>query len=271
MKIGINCGHTVAGTTGCGAVGILNESDETRAVGYKLMDKLKALGHTVIDCTNDYASSVSENLRCICNIANSVNLDAFYSIHLNSGGGKGTECYTYNGVDKAKASQICKNMNSIGFVNRGVKDGSKLYVVKNTSAPACLIEVCFVDTQNDADLYKKLGADKIAQTICDAIVGNNTTPSVDNTTIEEDTTTTTDDYNSLLNEVKQLEEKVNNYESKIKKYQSIDDIPSWAKKTIQKLLNAGILKGTGDGLDLDDNLIRMCVIMDRAGVFNNVE
>lgn len=268
MKIGINCGHTVAGTTGSGAVGILNESDETRAVGYKLMEKLKALGHTVVDCTNDHASSVSENLRCICNIANSVNLDAFYSIHLNSGGGKGTECYTYNGVDKAKASQICEKMNSIGFVNRGVKDGSKLYVIKNTSAPACLIEVCFVDTQSDADLYKSLGADKIAQTICEAITGQNVNPSTPVVTPTEDNSDG-EDYDALLKRVKTLEEKVNKYESQNKKYQTINEVPSWAKDTIQKLLNMGVLKGTGDGLDLDDNLIRMCVIMDRAGVFDN--
>ena len=34
MRIGINCGHTVSGTIGSGAVGFLNESNETRAVGY---------------------------------------------------------------------------------------------------------------------------------------------------------------------------------------------------------------------------------------------
>ena len=41
MKIGINCGHTVSGQPGCGAVGFINESDETRKVGYKLMEYLK--------------------------------------------------------------------------------------------------------------------------------------------------------------------------------------------------------------------------------------
>ena len=41
MKIGVNCGHTVSGQPGCGAVGFINESDETRKVGYKLMEYLK--------------------------------------------------------------------------------------------------------------------------------------------------------------------------------------------------------------------------------------
>lgn len=36
MRVGINCGHTVSGTIGCGVVGFLDESVETREVGYAL-------------------------------------------------------------------------------------------------------------------------------------------------------------------------------------------------------------------------------------------
>ena len=42
MIVGINCGHTVSGTVGSGAVGFLNESNETRRVGYKGMEYLRA-------------------------------------------------------------------------------------------------------------------------------------------------------------------------------------------------------------------------------------
>ena len=72
MIVGINCGHTVSGTVGSGAVGFLNESNETRRVGYKVMEYLRAKGVTVVDCTDDYSSTVSENLikrmhsRLIC-------------------------------------------------------------------------------------------------------------------------------------------------------------------------------------------------------------
>ena len=34
MRIGINCGHTVSGQPGCGAVGRIDESVETRAYRY---------------------------------------------------------------------------------------------------------------------------------------------------------------------------------------------------------------------------------------------
>lgn len=63
MIVGINCGHTVSGTVGSGAVGFLNESNETRRVGYKVMEYLRAKGATVVDCTDDYSSTVSENLK----------------------------------------------------------------------------------------------------------------------------------------------------------------------------------------------------------------
>ena len=43
----------------------------------------------------------------------------------------------------------------MGLKNRGIKDGSKLYVVHHSDAKAMLVEVCFVDT-DDAEKYKRL-------------------------------------------------------------------------------------------------------------------
>lgn len=171
MKIGINCGHTVKGQPGCGAVGFIDESDETRNVGYKLMEYLKAAGHTVVNCTNDRASSTNENLAAIVNMANAQSLDLFVSIHFNAGRGKGTEVYTYGGKELTEASNVCKNMSRLGFTNRGIKDGSKLYVVRRTNAKAMLIEVCFVDTKSDTELYQSRGPEAVAKAICEAITG----------------------------------------------------------------------------------------------------
>lgn len=177
MKIGINCGHTVSGTAGCGAVGFIDESVETRKVGNKLMLLLSNEGHKVYDCTNDYADSTSSNLSQIVEMANAQPLDLFVSIHFNAGGGKGTEVYTYGGKQHAEAVNVCNALHALGFVNRGVKDGSGLYVVKRSNAKAMLIEVCFVDT-SDADLYKSLGADAIAGAIYKAITGQETNKEV---------------------------------------------------------------------------------------------
>lgn len=168
MLVGINCGHTKTGP-GSGAVGLINESTESRNVGYKVMDKLKKRGANVVDCTIDKASSQSECLRLITAQANRQDLDYFISIHFNAGRGKGVEVYTYKGRQFQDAVDVCINIEKLGFVNRGVKNGTGLYVVGKTKAKSMLIEVCFVDS-SDANLYLKLGADKIASAIADAII-----------------------------------------------------------------------------------------------------
>ena len=60
---------------------------------------------------------------------------------------------------------------ALGIINRGFKDGSNLYVVKHPSATAMLIEVCFVDTQSDVDLYNSIGVEKIANAIINGLTG----------------------------------------------------------------------------------------------------
>lgn len=266
MRIGINCGHTVSGTVGSGAVGILNESDETRAVGYSLMEKLKSRGNTVVDCTDDYSSTVSENLRKICEKANAQPLDMFLSIHFNSGGGKGAEACTYGGRNVTGAGAMLNALKSLGFVDRGIKDRSGLYVLRHTIAPACLLEVCFVDTPQDADLYQKLGAEKIAEAICEAISGENS---------EEGEELTMSQYEELKSVINNLSEEVNRLSDSINKlenpmiYNYIDDnMPEWARPTIKKLVDKGLLKGDDNGeLKLSDNMLRILVINDRVGMY----
>lgn len=273
MIIGINCGHTVSGTVGSGAVGILNESNETRAVGYPLIKKLRSLGHTVIDCTDDNSPTVNANLKKICDMANAQPLDMFLSIHFNSGGGKGCEAYTYGGTDKAKASRMLDALKSIGFTDRGIKDGSRLYVIRHTNAPACLLEVCFVDTQSDADLYRHHGADKIADELCLAIAGKYPSDSEsENSNNEGDLTMT--QYEELKRMIGEIDSKVDSIAEKVKEpmiYNYVDDnMPEWARDTITRLKKCGVLKGGEDGLGLTDDMLRILVICDRAGAFCNL-
>ena len=184
MKIGINCGHTISGQPGCGAVGFIDESVETRKVGNALMELLGRGGHTVVNCTNDYAATTSANLAEICRKANAQPLDLFVSIHFNAGGGRGTEVYTYGGREFDAAVNTCKNIAALGFNNRGVKDGSNLYVLKYTSARAMLVEVCFVDTA-DAEKYIKTGYYEIAGEIYSAIT-DSSSPALTTGTAEYD-------------------------------------------------------------------------------------
>lgn len=173
MTVGINCGHTASGP-GSGAVGIINESEHTRLVGQALMGLLRAAGVTVIDCTIDQANTQNEYLAAAVALANRQDLDWFISIHFNASAahtGHGVEVYTYKGRQYQDALDVCVNIASLGFVNRGVKAGSGLYVIKKTKAKSMLIECCFCDNQQDIDTYRAAGgAEAVAKSISRAIV-----------------------------------------------------------------------------------------------------
>ena len=257
MVIGINCGHTLSGTIGSGASGYLDESNETRAVGNALIKMLRNAGCKVVNCTNDRAASVSENLAEICRLANAQHLDAFISIHFNSGGGVGAEAYTYGGEDKAYAGKMLAALSNLGFKNRGIKNGSHLYVIRHTKAPSCLLEVCFVDSKADAELYQKIGAEAIASALCKAILGIE--PDKEDLTMSQ--------YEELKKMISDLSDKIDRLENPMI-YNYIDDnMPEWARPTIQKLVDKGVLKGGKDGLGLTDEMLRMLVINDRCGLY----
>lgn len=165
-KIVINAGHTKTGK-GTGANGYLNESTETRKLAYELMKLLADSKHEVIPAVYDRSAN---NLQEAVQLANAEGADLFISVHLNAGGGQGCEAYTWKGQQVAQAVKACSYLKKLGFKNRGVKDGSNLYVIKHTKCTAILLEVCFVDNKADAELYKQVGHSNIAKAIYQAIL-----------------------------------------------------------------------------------------------------
>lgn len=163
MKINVHAGHNPAGKVACGAVGLLNESTENRRVKDEVISLLRQLGHTVYDCTVDNGTGQSDVLKKIvakCN-AHTVELDV--SIHFNSGAadqkgnGKttGVEVLLYSNASKAysRAEKVCQAISALGFKSRGLRYRPDLYVLKNTKAPAMLVECCFVDDKDDVQIY----------------------------------------------------------------------------------------------------------------------
>lgn len=165
MRIIINAGHTKF-EGGTGAVGLLNESTETRKIAYEVLKQLVDTDHEAIPAIYDKSPS---NLKEAVNLSNDNLADLFVSIHLNAGGGHGTEIYTWKGNQTKRARNVLENLSAIGFKDRGIKDGSKLYVIKNTKCEAMLIEVCFVDNENDNRVFRQVGYEAIAKAIVNGI------------------------------------------------------------------------------------------------------
>lgn len=135
-----------------GAVnGVKQESKIARNINHLILTKTGA-----IDTTDNLATTVPQNLANIVNSTNRVASLNDWSIsnHLNaaSPGATGVEVF-YFGADpvaKAKAEQVSAAIASaLGLVNRGAKDGSGLYVIRNTASRMLLIEWGFISNDND--------------------------------------------------------------------------------------------------------------------------
>lgn len=178
MKIALDYGHCLSGPDTGAAGNGYREENLTREIGKAVKAKLEKLGHTVIVVSPDYATSVSNSLSRRISAANATNPDISVSIHLNAGGGRGTEIYTKNGTQLSEAVSILKEMSNIGYVNRGVKDGSALALVGSIVAKSMLIETCFIDS-SDMSIYNP---DKISTAIVKGLTGsvvtNSSTPQV---------------------------------------------------------------------------------------------
>lgn len=166
----VHAGHCPQGQGASGAGGIFYESIENRKVKDAVIEGLKGLGHTVHDCTVNYATSKNGCLNAIVAMCNAHNVDLDISIHFNAstGAGHGVEVLCYDTGTQDVAQSICNTISALGFRNRGVKYRRDLCVLNSTKAPAILIECCFCDNQADANIYN---ANTMAQAIVKGITG----------------------------------------------------------------------------------------------------
>ncbi|MBG1257846.1 N-acetylmuramoyl-L-alanine amidase [Nostoc commune] len=168
MKFGIDIGHNCP-PHDTGATGIQQEDILTKAVGTRLIQKLKAAGHTVIDCTPTSTSSVNDSLRQRVNKANANNVNVFISIHFNKFNtiANGAEIFAISNTSKGIAKSVLQEIVKLGFNDRKVKN-TNFFVIKNTQMPAILIECCFCDSKTDMERFD---AEKMAEAIKDGLIG----------------------------------------------------------------------------------------------------
>ncbi|MBD2337097.1 N-acetylmuramoyl-L-alanine amidase [Calothrix sp. FACHB-156] len=182
MKFGIDIGHNCPPDTG--ARGIKFEDNLTVDVGNRVVSKLKALGHEIVLCKPDRASSVRDSLSRRCDRANSARVDVFVSIHFNAFNGKanGTEVFAGSETSRRIAKPVLDEFLKLGFFNRGIKSGSHLFVLRNTNMPAILIECCFLDSQKDMEIFE---SEAVANAIVKGLTGKLPTTPVNQVPDEE--------------------------------------------------------------------------------------
>ena len=173
-QVNISSGHSI----NCqGATDIINEVTEARKVVDRVYEIIKASGKQCYKY-HDTSSSSTQNLVNIVNWHNGFNDGVDVSIHFNA----------YAHVDKPMGTEVCYYSNSSlatavskeiatagGFINRGAKQRTGLYFLKHTNKPAILIEVCFVDSVADVNLYRA-NFERICQAIAKTLIGNIVVP-----------------------------------------------------------------------------------------------
>jgi len=173
MKFVLSSGH---GKLVRGASGILDEVNEARRVVDQVAELLRQLEVEVVTFHDDTSTSQNENLNAIVDFHNAQERDGDISVHFNAyedtSKPMGTEVL-YSTQSEA-AAIVSDAIASAGmFIDRGAKYRSDLFFLNQTEKPAILIEVCFVDSEADAELYNDRFDDicrAIAETIGDVAI-----------------------------------------------------------------------------------------------------
>ena len=172
----IAAGHTASGNIGCGVVANLDESKCTREISHLVAKELKSRGHKVnlliVDKSNSYKyEDCYVRAKMANDIAQKESIDLYLEIHINSGGGTGTEVLITGITESPKSEKYAVNVSSsvsyaLGIRNIGVKK-QNFIVLNKTSMPAILVECLFADSSDS----EKYNAEIIAKAIVDGFVG----------------------------------------------------------------------------------------------------
>lgn len=177
IVICLDAGH---GDTDAGAVnGDRLEKDDNLRIALAVRDKLENAGSERLTVLMTRTDDTFLELQQRVDLANENGATLFVSLHRNSGGGKGVEVWTSSLKEKAEcrlAQYIMDGLEQAGVQKvRGVKHGTagnpavSYTVVGRTEMPACLVELGFIDNDEDNALLDSHW-DAYAQAIADGIL-----------------------------------------------------------------------------------------------------
>lgn len=156
--ISVSAGHWGSRS---GATGFLDEGLENILVAERVTEILRQANVKVNYIQDTVNKSQNDNVNWLVSQHNKTSRFLDLHIHFNSSSGVvdsgiGTEVYVYSEKNKPLAKVICDGIVSAGgFKNRGVKLNSFWGMLKRTNKPCYYVELCFVNSKTDADLYRK--------------------------------------------------------------------------------------------------------------------
>lgn len=172
VRIFLDAGH--GGKDSGATKGSRHEADDVLKVVKKVGKKLEETYSNVVvgySRTSDIYESPSKK----ADDGNSFNADYFFSFHRNAynGSAKGweTEYKSHSTVKDNIMDDLNSKMKKIGFAIRGDKQRSNLAVLNQTSMPALLFEIGFIDNTVDNKIFDEK-FDDIVKAFVETIANN---------------------------------------------------------------------------------------------------
>lgn len=158
MNITIDPGHSGVFEPGA-CYGQLTEADIVLDISLALAGLLRCAGHTVtLTRTHDIDT---DDLAFRAAIANTQPAELYISIHVNAHtttAANGTEVYCYPGSVRGAYIADCirkRIVSIVGNIDRGTKSAN-FQVLRQTNAPAILIECGFITNARDRETFSTL-------------------------------------------------------------------------------------------------------------------
>lgn len=166
MKFVISSGHSLYVR---GASSYIDEVNEARKIVSQVAKYLKECGCNVTEYHDNTSKTQKDNINSIVTFHNSKERDLDVSVHLNAANKtddpRGVEVLYVSESGRAIAEKVSAAIaKTSGLKNRGAKKRTNLGFLNGTKETAILIEVCFVDSKADVDIYNEK-----FNVICEAI------------------------------------------------------------------------------------------------------
>ena len=137
------------------------------AIGMNIIEELKDRGHMVIDCSSENVINNGESLQKRVIKVNQSKADMFISINCVKGESNDINIYVKDEEGAKVGNRIKKFLIYNTDFNINIKNGERLYILKNTKIRGLLIEISI--SSYDFNVLE----DKVSESIIKAMIYNN--------------------------------------------------------------------------------------------------